>query len=173
MGASGWSHFVPYQTDINAALQEIRQQVYERGDYYKADHSGWRNETEAELLARQPNDDPHIRQIMLEEWRQINQLQEPTDIKSLIRWNREEGTHSIIDILRGVSEEPTFGTVSPLTSQQLRNLFGTTQPILEMVKSKLEAGDLYYLRDNWQGLYIIFYDDNHPSEICFAGFSGD
>jgi hypothetical protein len=35
MGASGWSYFVPYQSDIEQALQELRQAVFERGAYYK------------------------------------------------------------------------------------------------------------------------------------------
>jgi hypothetical protein len=37
MGASGWSYKVPFQSDINKALQELRQKVFEAGDYYKAD----------------------------------------------------------------------------------------------------------------------------------------
>jgi hypothetical protein len=35
MGASGWSYFVPYQPDINKALQELRQKVFQEGDYFK------------------------------------------------------------------------------------------------------------------------------------------
>jgi len=34
MGASGWNYFVPYKPDINQALQELRQQVFESGDYF-------------------------------------------------------------------------------------------------------------------------------------------
>ena len=29
MGASGWSHFVPYQADIGAALRQVQQEVFE------------------------------------------------------------------------------------------------------------------------------------------------
>src|SRR4051794_13947168 len=28
MGASGWSYYVPYQGDVNKALQDLRQQVF-------------------------------------------------------------------------------------------------------------------------------------------------
>jgi hypothetical protein len=33
MGASGWSYYTPYQQDIAQALQELRQRVFEAGDY--------------------------------------------------------------------------------------------------------------------------------------------
>ena len=34
MGATGWMYFTPYQPDIQAALDALRQQVFEKGDYY-------------------------------------------------------------------------------------------------------------------------------------------
>jgi hypothetical protein len=33
MGSSGWSYFTPYQEDIAQALQELRQRVFEAGEY--------------------------------------------------------------------------------------------------------------------------------------------
>ena len=33
MGASSWSYYIPYQQDIAQALQELRQRVFEAGDY--------------------------------------------------------------------------------------------------------------------------------------------
>lgn len=35
MGASGWSYFIPYQNDIAQALQNLRQKIFEDGDYQK------------------------------------------------------------------------------------------------------------------------------------------
>ncbi|GAA2600622.1 hypothetical protein GCM10010399_34290 [Dactylosporangium fulvum] len=64
MGSSAWSYTVDYQTDVNAALQQLRRQVYDRGDYY--------------------------------------------------RESRDLETHSIIDMVNGVSAQPAFATVSPL-----------------------------------------------------------
>ena len=37
MGASGWSYFVPYEADISAALQRLREDVFARGDYATAE----------------------------------------------------------------------------------------------------------------------------------------
>lgn len=33
MGASFWSYFVPYQADLGAALQALREKVFAEGDY--------------------------------------------------------------------------------------------------------------------------------------------
>jgi hypothetical protein len=33
MGASGWRYFVPYQPDIQQALQELREDVFKRGEF--------------------------------------------------------------------------------------------------------------------------------------------
>jgi hypothetical protein len=35
MGASAWSYYVPYQEDINQALQDLRQEVFRSGQYYR------------------------------------------------------------------------------------------------------------------------------------------
>ncbi|NUT03162.1 MAG: hypothetical protein HOV76_06755, partial [Hamadaea sp.] len=35
MGASSWISWVPYQPDIEAALQQARQDAYDRGDFYR------------------------------------------------------------------------------------------------------------------------------------------
>ena len=37
MGASGWDYFVPYEADISAALQRLREDVFARGDYVYGD----------------------------------------------------------------------------------------------------------------------------------------
>jgi protein tyrosine phosphatase len=38
MGASGWVYFVPFQVDIAKALQQLREEVFRRGDYFKPDY---------------------------------------------------------------------------------------------------------------------------------------
>ena len=50
MGASGWSYYVPYDADFAAALADLQQQVFERGEYSR---SGWRKpKTIAQLRER-------------------------------------------------------------------------------------------------------------------------
>ena len=37
MGATGWSYFVPYELDVSAALQRLREDVFAPGDYIFGD----------------------------------------------------------------------------------------------------------------------------------------
>jgi hypothetical protein len=173
MGASGWSYIVPYQPEINTALQRLRQEVFESGQYEKRDHSEWRSIDEGGFRKRIASDPLEIQEILLDEWRYIKNLPEPDTIERLLNWNQESGTHSILDIYKGVSQSVASGTVSPLTERELTNLFGTTRPNHHQVADWLDKMDLHNLRRRWHGLYIIVYDGDVPTEICFAGFSGD
>ena len=37
MGATGWSYFVPYEDDIERALQALRDDIFRKGDYYRSE----------------------------------------------------------------------------------------------------------------------------------------
>jgi transposase len=36
VGAPGWSYYVPYRSDLDSALQELRRRVLDEGDYWWA-----------------------------------------------------------------------------------------------------------------------------------------
>jgi len=174
MGASGWEYYVPYEADTNAALEKLRQQVFNSGEYYKAEYGDWRNMTEKDAIASLYDEmEPEISEIVVDDWRAIKQLAEPTDPNSLLEWNRESGTHSVIDIYRGISDQPDFGTVCPLTSEQLLSFFDTTKPTHEMVAKWLNENGLTLVRRRGQGLYLTIYENEKPTEYLFTGFSGD
>jgi hypothetical protein len=163
MGASGWSYFVPYQADINQALQELRQQTFDSGRYYKP----------AEFYERISSVQPdELRAYLDDKVNALRALAKPRTIDELVAQNGEDGTHSIIDIT-GISLEPGFGTASPLAEQQLLDLFGTLQPSQAMIIQQLSPDMLPKLRRRWQALYIITFDAGQPQEIFFCGFSGD
>jgi len=50
VGASGWSYFVPYQADIEAALQNLRQEAFAQGNYYNPIDSDPGPQTMEELI---------------------------------------------------------------------------------------------------------------------------
>ncbi len=54
MGSSGWWHVVPYQDDIEQALQELRQQVFQSGEF-----ANWRKDEVS-----------YVETLTQEEWRQ-------------------------------------------------------------------------------------------------------
>ena len=173
MGASGWSYFVPYQEDISIALQELREAVFQRSEYYQRDPY-WKNMTFDDFL--HPDMDKDEIAEYLEEFQRLQALPEPTSIETLIQWNGEEGTHSIIDI-NGIATTSSFGVVAPLTSDELKRFFGTDKPTHEMIKSK-ETALVEFIqqgigRYRGEGTYIIVYKDGKPDEIYFTGYSGD
>jgi hypothetical protein len=159
-GASSWSYFVPYQKNINKALQELRQQVFREGDYYKP----------AEFAKRMYADGT-ISKKELDAWlKGLQSEPEPKTIRELIDLRADEGTHAIIDIER-VSDTLDYSVVMPLTAQEYQKLFSTAKPTHALVKKK--ESELWGLRKRWVGVYVIVYKGGEPDEIFFGGFSGD
>lgn len=167
MGASGWTYFVPYQSDINQALHDLHQAVFDSGMYYteEAFVSGLRTmmeHTDSEYA--QPIKDL-LADLPLE-----TETIPPATIAELLERNGESGTHSILDITQ-ISSTPGFCAAAPLSEQQLLDIFGTTQPTHQMIEQHLDQ--VQALRRSWEGTYIIVYEDDTPFEILFTGFSGD
>lgn len=175
MGGSEWQYFVPYQADIEKALQELRQAEFETGDFYYPDDT-YREHTEEER------------------WNWLRYgvplpgsegLPKPDTIKNLLQLKAEEGTGTILDI----------DSAYPLSSEQLIEIFGTDKPTRALVDAALAQPPYYisksppYHQDNllsltrylqkranrWRGdgTYIIVYKDDQPDEILFIGYSGD
>lgn len=84
----------------------------------------------------------------------------------------EAGTHSILDVDR-VAASPAYGAISRLPPARLRKLLGTDRPTRAQVESAFQGREWAEFRRRWQGLYIVIYADDEPSEIFFAGTSGD
>jgi hypothetical protein len=164
MGASGWSYRVPYQPDLNQALQQLRTAVFERGAYYKP---AVFYEHLLEVVDTLPGE---VRQGLEEQIEQRKQLPPPGTIEELFEQNGEEGTHSILDIDR-VDTADDFGVINPLSRDELLAFFGTEQPGWQQVEPK--ADELQSLRVRWQGVCVIIYEDDSPREIFFTGYSGD
>ena len=57
MGASYWEYWVSYDDDVNAALQALRQAVFERGEYSRSGRG--RVATIDELIERNAEDGTH------------------------------------------------------------------------------------------------------------------
>jgi hypothetical protein len=175
MGASDWNYFAPYQKNISKALQELREAVFQRGQYYQRPPY-WQNMTFEEFLPPDPDLTEEDKADYLAEFQKLQTLPEPTSIETLIQWNAEDGTHSIIDIDE-IAPTPSFGTAAPLSNEALERFFGTDKPTREMIES--QASDLGVFlqqemgRSRWEGTYIVVYKDSEPDEIYFTGYSGD
>ena len=199
MGASSWAYFVPYQPNIHQALSELRNAVFQSGNYYQREPY-WRGMSFAEYAPPELGLSKQDQRTARKAFDRLQQLQTPTTIDELLEWNGEEGTHSILDVhivviepalppwkefMREYYQEhgtlppprdttesmKRFGTVSPLTESQLLAVCGTTKPTRQQVEQK--QTQLEKLRERGEGLYIVVYANDNPTEIYFTGFSGD
>jgi hypothetical protein len=134
MGAEPWDYFVPYEDDIRAALDRLREREFRAGRYR---HYG---------------------------------PEEPATIEEAVELADADGTGSILDITT-VAEEPDYCAVAPLSREELVELFGTDRPTRRMIERNVM--DAYENIERGQGIYVIAYKDDKPSEIFFGGYSFD
>src|SRR5262245_60602654 len=105
MGAHPYWYVVPYNPDVNAALQELREREFQAGRY-----------------------NPVIRFLSFPigphspaPGAQHGSIEEAFGDADA------DGTRSILDLL-GIGDEPDFGVAVPLSDETLQDLYGTTQP---------------------------------------------
>jgi hypothetical protein len=174
LGSSGWSYTVPYQPDVAAALEQLRQDVYLRGEYYHQplDHTVAMSEEEFEATLNPRDEESGVNDTLREDWQAAQRHPKPTSPDTLLASQPVSGTHSIIDIYRGISTAPAAFTASPLTADELVGFFGTSAPTTQQLRDWLRrsAGGV---RESWIGTYVVTYLDGKPAEIHFFGSSGD
>lgn len=147
MGGHPWFYFVDYDADVNSALQRLRVREFQAGRY---------NPVIAfpEFPVTVDSPAPGAEHDSIEE------AFEEADA---------DGTRSILDMMT-VSDAPDYCAVAPLPPEDLLDFFGTERPTHEMIE---ESEELYDRLERGQGVYIIVYKEDQPSEIFFAGYSFD
>jgi hypothetical protein len=168
MGSNPYFYFTRYQPDVQAALEDLRQQEFTAGRYDPAMQAA--NPPSYMFQFKFPPGDgspaPGARH---------GSIEEAMDAAA------ESGTGSILDIMR-ISDEPDFLAACPLPSDELMALFGTTKPTRDLVERIVVGSqnfadslvlDFWERIDRGQGRYIIIYESSEPREIFFAGMSVD
>jgi len=170
MGAHPYFYFTPYQKDIPAALQALREREFKAGRY-----------DPAMQMADPPSYMFQMRFPPDESWPTAPGAQHAS-IEEAIEASEESGTGSILDLSR-VDSAPDFFTVCPLDDQELMRLFGTTKPTRDLLESALinpktdsarkTAGLFWEQIGRGEGRYIVIHSDSEPREIFFVGYSFD
>ncbi|GIF96665.1 hypothetical protein [Catellatospora citrea] len=183
MGASSWTSRVPYQQDIEAALELARQDAYDRGDYYRVtpntqaqtmseeQYVAWELAELRRSLAEAFGDDaPDADDTMARDsWRAAQVAVTGPD--SLLDAQIYSGAHSVID-MTGVAPAPEPGMVAPVPDDVLEEVFGTCRPTADAIAGALAGRSLENF-GRWHGAYVVAYDGEHPESIVFFGSSGD
>ena len=144
MGGHAYFYFVPYQSDINAALQELREREFLAGRYNPAVPFPSENGDQA-TGAKHPS------------------------IRAALAASDMDGTRSILDLDR-VSTLPEDGAVSPVDDSILIDLYGTAQPTRAMIEE--DDGFLEEI-ERGQGFYVVTYQGGIADQIYFGGCSYD
>ena len=172
MGASSWKYRIPYQPDVILALRQLREGVFERGEF---DTTGGLAQMLATITRLKPDAAPELEKKIGPLIAQKMLLRDSQSIEELLERCAESGTHSILDI-DSITDAPTVGSMSPVSDEALLELFGTTKPTGQMFESDGQSASGFYqtgLYGLWQAVYVVLYRNDMPDEIYIEGVSGD
>lgn len=147
MGAEPYWYFVPYESDINSALQKLREREFRAGRYHPAV-----SHLDFPLSGSSPS--PGERH---------------PSINAARTAAREDGTRSILDI-ESAGPRSDFGVAGRLDDAELEALYGITQPTHQMVE---DNPDIHEPIERGQAVYVVVYKEGQPDELFFAGYSYD
>jgi hypothetical protein len=160
MGGHPYWYVVPYEKDIDAALQKLKLREFEAGRY---------NPVIPFLeFPIGPNSPAPGRQH--------------ASIGEAIGSADADGTRSILDMMRGVLRTPykidpnpldmdgPYAGVSPFGEVDLVALFGDARPSRQAVEN---CDALWHRLERGTAIYVVLYSNGEPHEIFFAGYSFD
>src|SRR5262245_26599584 len=137
MGAEFWSYFVPYQQNVSAALEALREQEFRAGRFWQP--SEVQPGFFGRLLARSPS-----------------KPKPPRSIREAIKIADASatGTRSILDMER-ISDTPDYGVAWLVPRDELRELLGTEEPTRKMVE---ENEEMIERIGRGQGVCVVTYE---------------
>jgi hypothetical protein len=169
MGASGWHYFVPFDADVNRALQQLREDVFRSGKYHSPSK---KRPASIEALVRMcAEDGTHS---ILDVTRVVSTPLPP----SLNEWLdefRNGGRHPSAEELSAYTLAcvEVFGAVGPVPQDWIVERFSSARP----QRSDFEDEGMYEffeLCPRGTGVWTAVYDDaGAPSELLFVGKTGD
>jgi hypothetical protein len=179
MGGEPWMYFVPYERNVQSALEKLKEREFRAGRYYPvlteipfpvdpdgpapgaahasiadardaADATGTRSILDMNRVSATPPRGPNLHE----------------QIERAVRQSRG----GVVDLGFMVGGDFGHGVVTPVPSETLEELYGTEKPTREAVE---RAPEFLEEVDRGTGVYVILYVGDFPREICFAGYSYD
>jgi hypothetical protein len=153
VGAHPYWYVVPYETDVEQALQRLRQREFQAGRYNPVMPFP---EFPIRLDAATPGP-------------------QHGSIEDVLENVNEDGTRSILDISQAArspieDDQMPFCTAFPLADADIVELFGSSRPTRQAVEENHAMWDLIA---RGSAIYVTLFDNDKPSEILFAGYSFD
>lgn len=210
--SDAWEYYVPYQDSIEKALKELQEREFLSQRYGRfliqkgLDSHGAENFLQVCDFPKQLIfDDAQITPEMLlykynglssEVFEELKASAARATPKALLQkyggWEAAVGilrelwggwgTQSILDI-EGISEEPEQGFASAFHDEDLRRMFGTTQPSRAVLnefliketgvepEDQIQSTGFFDSIGKGEGRYIILFQGERPSDIYWVGYS--
>ena len=130
MGASGWIYYVPYQEDLEQALQELRRHIFVTDQYNHFSEREWIVDINGEEI-----DASQMQEVIEQEDGSLvpvppliffpKTLEE--EMEETVRRTGGQGTHSILDIGHVITDSRYYGDV-PLPEEIIQDIFAWVRP---------------------------------------------
>jgi hypothetical protein len=187
MGATPWHYFIPWQADMNRALQQLREDVFRQGQYVRPvlghllDEIGVFHVEESRrekileqygLTCLRPLIAEHgwnHLEAALEQLANAPELRSMEEFEILMCCSNGDGTGSILDIAYPPSS-PGEWRLFPLSEEQIQTVYGTSRPTREQIEVFGGVDGLYGRNE---GIYFAVYHEGEPDLIYIEGCSGD
>jgi hypothetical protein len=156
-----WHYFVPYQSDVNKALQDLRIDVFAQKAFYTdaLPMREWLNRDRDRLSSE-------MVEVIEKRIAYFEAIPEPATIDELIENDNPRSTRSILDVDR-VAPRPEYGAVAVMPDELAREIFGTHRPS----RSQAEENFEHAFRAIDANYFLLLYEGGSPSEIMFIGHS--
>ncbi|WP_221090780.1 hypothetical protein [Deinococcus aquaedulcis] len=145
MGGQLWWYVEPYDADVAAVVQQLKEREFEAGRYSPV--------------------------IMFPAFPVTEDSPAPGAGHANIEEAREaadaDGTRTILDV-PGLAAHPEDWGMKQLSHEELVALFGTAPPTLEQIQACDELTDAL----GWgESLYVVVHEAGHPTHLSFVGDS--
>ncbi len=147
MGAFGYWYYVPFEEEIEKALEKLKLREFKAGSFYpNVFFPHMENQSEKENPDHSFNSISEVRKSVL-----------------------STGTRSILDI-DAISNEIKYNSAKLLSSEENIELFGTEYPTREELDNNF---DFIHELERGTAICLVLYKEFKPNEFFFAGYSFD
>jgi hypothetical protein len=179
MGGEPWMYFVPYERDLQSALDKLKDREFRAGRYYPVlqdlpfpvDPDGPSpGAAHASIAHARDAADATGTQSILDMHRISDIPPRGPKMHEQIQRALQQARGGVVDLGFMVGGDFGYGVVTPVPGDTLKDLYGTEKPTREAVERQPD-----FLEDveRGTGVYVVLYVGDLPREICFAGYSYD
>lgn len=153
MGASSWLYYVPYQEDIEQALQELRRHIFVTDQYSHWYEGEWEIKVD---ISGEEIDTSQMQEVAEQEDGSLipippliffpKTLEE--EIEETVRRTGGQGTHSILDISHVITGSRYYGDV-PLPEELIQDIFAWIKPTRAMMETIVAQEQIWSRINGW------------------------